>query len=106
SRALVDLEETAWQRVQDVNSTGAFLTVREAARHLQRQGIGGHVVLISSKNVLGPGAEFGAYSASKAAAHQLCKVAALELAADDIRVNMVCPDAVFAQDGVASGLWT
>ena len=62
-------------------------------------------MLISSKNVFGPGAEFAAYSASKAAAHQLCRVAAIEYAKLNVRVNMVNPDAVFGQDGVASGLW-
>ena len=64
------------------------------------------MVLVSSKNVLRPGAEFGAYSASKAGAHQLCKVAALELAPHDIRVNSVTPDAVFSEDEVKSGLWS
>ena len=58
-------------------------------------------MLVSSKNVLGPGAEFGAYSASKAGAHQLCKVAALELAPYGVRVNLVAPDAVFAPGALA-----
>ena len=49
--------------------------------------------------VPGPGA--AAYSASKAAATQLARVAALEWAPDAIRVNIVHPDAVFD-----TGLWT
>jgi len=63
------------------------------------------VVIVSSKNVLAPGAEFGAYSASKSGAHQLGKVAAIEFAEDDIVVNMVCPDAVFGCGDNPSGLW-
>lgn len=106
SAPITELTEDDFRRVMEVNAHGVFLTLREGARHLIRQGTGGHVVLISSKNVFGPGAQFGAYSASKAAAHQLCKVAALELAPHGIRVNMVNPDAVFAQDGVRSGLWS
>jgi rhamnulose-1-phosphate aldolase/alcohol dehydrogenase len=94
-----------WRRVQDVNSTGVFLTVREAARVMRAQGTGGNIVLVSSKNVAAPGAEFAAYSASKAAAAQLAKVAALELAKDGIRVNAVAPDAIFATGETPSGLW-
>src|SRR5204863_9160363 len=62
---------------------------------------GGRVVLIASKNVPAPGPGAAAYSASKAAVTQLARVAALEWAADRIRVNVVHPDAVFD-----TGLWT
>lgn len=94
-----------WRRIQGVNNDGVFLTVREAVRVLRRQGTGGNIVLISSKNVFAPGAEFAAYSTSKAAAAQLAKVAALELAKDGIRVNAVSPDAIFENAGRPSGLW-
>lgn len=105
SAPISDLQAEDWSRVMGVNADGVFHTVKEAARQLVRQGTGGHIVLVSSKNVFGPGAEFAAYSASKAAAHQLCKVAAMELAADGIKVNMINPDAVFEGGGVKSGLW-
>jgi len=62
-------------------------------------------VINSSKNVFGPGKDFGAYSASKAAGHQLGKVAAIELAPHGIRVNMINADAVFAHGDIPSGLW-
>ena len=62
-------------------------------------------ILNSSKNVFGPGADFGAYSASKAGAHQLAKVAAIELAPAGIRVNMINADAVFGDSQRPSGLW-
>ncbi len=105
STPLAELSLADWHQVQEVNSTGVFLTVREAARLLKLQGTGGNIVLISSKNVYAPGAEFAAYSASKAAAAQLGKVAALELAAHGIRVNAVNPDAVFGSAETPSGLW-
>ena len=88
-----------------MNQTGAFLTLKTAGEILYRQKTGGSVVLISSKNVLAPGAEFSAYSASKAGAHQLAKVAALEWASENIAVNLVCPDAVFRDGENSSGLW-
>jgi len=99
------LESADFQRVLDVNLRGAFLTLREGARLLKRQGTGGNVILNSSKNVFGPGADFGAYSASKAAAHQLSKVAAIELASSGVRVNMINADAVFGDEKRPSGLW-
>ena len=94
-----------FDRVLDVNLRGAFIAFAESARRLKNQGTGGNIVLISTKNVLAPGAHFGAYSASKAGAHQLAKVAAIELAEHQVRVNIVAPDAVFSQGEVPSGLW-
>ncbi|MBP1685123.1 MAG: short-chain dehydrogenase/reductase [Deltaproteobacteria bacterium] len=102
---VVDLDQADLDRVMAVNFTGAFLTVREGVRVLRAQGLGGNIIINSSKNVFGPGKDFGAYSASKAAGHQLGKVAAIELAADGIRVNMINADAIFGEEGVASGLW-
>lgn len=103
--AVADLCDADLDRVMAVNFTGAFLTIREGVRALRAQALGGNIVINSSKNVFGPGKDFGAYSASKAAAHQLGKVAAIELAAEGIRVNMINADAIFAEDDVASGLW-
>lgn len=105
SRPLDELESADWQRVLDVNLTGYFHVMREAARLLKEQGTGGNIVAIGSKNTMAPGAEFGAYSASKAAGHQLAKVAALELAKEGVRVNVIAPDAVFGDERNPSGLW-
>jgi len=52
-----------------------------------------------------PGAGFGAYSATKAACHQLGRIASIELAPHGVRVNMVAPDAVFSEGQFKSGLW-
>jgi rhamnulose-1-phosphate aldolase/alcohol dehydrogenase len=95
----------AFRRVIEVNLVGYFLCLREGAQLLRRQGTGGHVIVNSSKNVFAPGADFGTYSASKAGAHQLGKVAALELAGAGIRVNMINADAVFGDASRPSGLW-
>ncbi len=65
--------------------------IKAAIPIFKRQGTGGNIVVISSKNVFDPGPAFGAYSASKAGAHQLSKIAAMELADIGVRVNMVQP---------------
>ena len=103
--AIVDLDPEAFRRVVDVNQTGVLHTLQAGGRVLLAQGTGGSGVLGSSKNVAGPGAHFAAYSASKAGAHQIGRVAALEWADAGIRVNMVCPDAVFGFGDNTSGLW-
>jgi rhamnose utilization protein RhaD (predicted bifunctional aldolase and dehydrogenase)/NAD(P)-dependent dehydrogenase (short-subunit alcohol dehydrogenase family) len=102
---LEDLDPQRFQQVLDVNLMGAFNTIKAAIPAFRRQASGGSIVLISSKNVPDPGASFGAYSASKAGAHQIAKIAALELAQYGVRVNMVNPDAVFGDEAVSSGLW-
>lgn len=100
-----DLDPARFEQVISVNLMGVFNALKAAVPIFRRQGSGGNVVLISSKNVPDPGAAFGAYSASKAGAHQIGKIAALELAELGVRVNMVNPDAVFGDERVTSGLW-
>jgi rhamnulose-1-phosphate aldolase/alcohol dehydrogenase len=102
---LLELEAAVLRKVVDVNFHGYFNVLQAAARVMKRQGTGGNVIVNSSKNVFAPGADFGAYSASKAAGHQLAKVAALELAAAGIRVNLINADAVFGDPKRPSGLW-
>ncbi|MGB0714793.1 MAG: bifunctional aldolase/short-chain dehydrogenase [Phycisphaerae bacterium] len=103
--SLDDMALSSFHRVMNVNVNGYLHVMLEAYRLLVRQGIGGHVVLNSSKNVFSPGKDFGAYSASKAAGHQLGKVAAIEWAEHGIRVNMINADGVFGDDETPSGLW-
>jgi rhamnulose-1-phosphate aldolase/alcohol dehydrogenase len=91
-----------WERSFAVNATGHFLVARETMRVLIRQGIGGSLVFVATKNVMSPGKDFAAYSAAKAAEAQLAKVLALEGAPHGIRSNIINPDAVF-QD---SKLWS
>ncbi len=102
---LVGIDLEAFRRLERVNVEGSLLVLAEVGRHFARQNIGGDVILISTKNVFAPGAGFGAYSATKAAAHQLARIASLEFAPLNVRVNMVAPDAVFSGGAHKSGLW-
>ena len=103
--ALEEMDLARFQLLQRVNTEGALLLLGSAGRRLKQQGTGGDIVLVSTKNVFAPGARFGAYSATKAAAHQLARIASQELAEYDVRVNMVAPDAVFSHGARSSGLW-
>ena len=102
---LQDMDLEAFRRLERVNVEGTLLVLREMARHFEAQGTGGDIILVSTKNVFAPGAKFGAYSATKAAAHQLARIASLEMAEIGVRVNMVSPDAVFSHGARKSGLW-
>jgi rhamnulose-1-phosphate aldolase/alcohol dehydrogenase len=95
------LELADWERSLAVNATAHFLVTRAALRHFRRQGSGGSIVFVATKNVTAPGKDFAAYSASKAAEAQLARVAAIEGGELGVRVNMVNPDAIFG----GSHLW-
>jgi len=102
---LKDIDLDAFRKLEKVNVEGALLTLAETARLFIAQGIGGDIIIISTKNVPSPGAGFGAYSATKAACHQLGRIASIELAQYGVRVNMVAPDGVFSEGKYKSGLW-
>lgn len=94
-----------FQRLERVNVDGTLLTIAEASRQLIAQATGGDMIIISTKNVPSPSAGFGAYSATKAACHQLGRIASIEMAPHGVRVNMVAPDAVFTGGKYKSGFW-
>ncbi|HKB59025.1 MAG TPA: bifunctional aldolase/short-chain dehydrogenase [Gallionellaceae bacterium] len=95
------LKTEEWQQVMRVNLDANLMLLRECHPFLKLAPRGGRVVVIGSKNVPAPGPGAAAYSASKAALHQLARVAALEWGTDNIRINSLHPNAVFD-----TGLWT
>jgi rhamnose utilization protein RhaD (predicted bifunctional aldolase and dehydrogenase)/NAD(P)-dependent dehydrogenase (short-subunit alcohol dehydrogenase family) len=102
---LTELNLANFKTLAKINTEGTLLILSEAGKHFKSQNTGGDIVLVSTKNVFSPGANFGAYSATKAAAHQLARIASLEFAPLGVRVNMVAPDAVFSEGRRKSGLW-
>lgn len=101
SATLGNLDLSQWRKVMAVNVDAVADLFAKVEPFLARSPVGGRVAVIASKNVPAPGKGAAAYSASKAALTQLCRVAALEWAEFGTRVNMVHPDAVFD-----TGLWT
>jgi NAD(P)-dependent dehydrogenase (short-subunit alcohol dehydrogenase family) len=93
--AFDDLTEVQWQEMQKVNVWGCFTAMRSAARLMRKSGNGGRIINVSSIGGLRTAVHNQiAYNASKAAIDSMTKSAALELAADAILVNSVCPGAV------------
>ncbi len=89
----VDETDDGWHSTIAVNATGVFYGMRAAIPALRRAG-GGSIINIAS--IYGPVGAPGyvAYTASKGAVIAMTKVAALEHAADRIRVNAICPGPV------------
>jgi 3alpha(or 20beta)-hydroxysteroid dehydrogenase len=87
------MEETSladFQQVLNVNLIGQFLGIRAVIPSMRKAG-GGSIVNVSSVAGLVGSMQRGAYSASKWGIRGLTKTAALELAVDGIRVNVVHP---------------
>jgi len=84
-----------WHATIDTNLTGTFLTVKHAIPHLRAAG-GGSIIITSSINGTRffslPG--YSCYSTSKAGQVAFAKMAAIELARWDIRVNVILPGGV------------
>ena len=99
--AIAALDGEAWRNVMHVNLDANLMLLRECHPLLKLAPCGARVVVIGSKNVPAPGPGAAAYSASKAALTQLARVAALEWGADNIRINVLHPNAVFD-----TGIWS
>jgi rhamnose utilization protein RhaD (predicted bifunctional aldolase and dehydrogenase)/NAD(P)-dependent dehydrogenase (short-subunit alcohol dehydrogenase family) len=102
---LETMDPQRYAQVMEVNAQGTLHVLQAAASILRAQGTGGSIIVQASKNAFAPGAGFGAYSASKAAALQLTRIAALEFAEFGVRCNAINADAVFGDDAVPSQLW-
>ncbi len=80
----------AWNQMIAINQTGVFLGIRDVGRVMCEQG-SGSIINISSIAGLGGVGRAHAYAASKWAVRGMSKSAALEFAAQGVRVNSVHP---------------
>jgi len=92
--------EHTWDQTLAINLTATQRFMTATIPYL-KLGVNPSILVVGSRNFAAPGPGAAAYSVSKAGITQLARVAALELAADGVRVNVVHPDAVFD-----TALWT
>ncbi len=101
-----DMDAERIHRVFSVNVTGSFMCSREAVRRMSTKhgGGGGAIVNISSiASRLGAPGEYVDYAASKAAVDTLTMGLAKEVAAENIRVNAVCPGVIYTDIHASGG---
>lgn len=103
--AVEDTTLELWNRNVGILATGYFLVSRDAFAVMKRQGLGGSIVFIGSKNALVASGGASAYCSAKAAAVHLARCLALEGAEVGIRANVVNPDAVIRGSRIWGGSW-
>jgi NAD(P)-dependent dehydrogenase (short-subunit alcohol dehydrogenase family) len=91
---LTDTEVEDWDFTFGVLVRGVFLGIKHGARAMKKQGDGGAIINTASVAGLSGGSGPVCYSACKAAVVNLTAAASLELAADRIRVNAICPGGI------------
>jgi rhamnulose-1-phosphate aldolase/alcohol dehydrogenase len=94
-----------WDKLYDILVKGQFLVTQAALAVMRKQGLGGDIVNIVSKNALVAGPNNAGYGSAKAAQLHLSRLSAAELGKDKIRVNTVNPDAVIADSNIWAGGW-
>lgn len=105
SKSIAEHSLEEWDRLYDILVKGQFMVSKEGITILRKQGIGGDIVNIVSKNAVVAGPNNPGYGSAKAAQAHLTRLMAAELGADKIRVNAVNPDAVIADSNIWSGGW-
>jgi rhamnulose-1-phosphate aldolase/alcohol dehydrogenase len=105
SKPLQDHTEKDWDLLYDVLVKGQFLVTQAGVEIMRKQATGGDVLNIVSKNALVSGPNNVGYGSAKAAQLHLSRLNAAELGADQIRVNVVNPDAVIADSKIWEGAW-
>jgi NAD(P)-dependent dehydrogenase (short-subunit alcohol dehydrogenase family) len=87
----LELSETDWDLVMDVNLKGTFFCAQAAARAMVKAERPGAIINLASQSVTGVSPHSTHYSASKGGVVSLTRAMALELAPLRIRVNAIAP---------------
>lgn len=105
SKSIEDTTEKDWDQLYDILVKGSFLTSKEGVRIIRKQGLGGDIVNVASKNALVSGPNNLGYGSAKAAQTHMTRLMAAELGKDGIRVNTVNPDAVIKGSNIWNNGW-
>jgi NAD(P)-dependent dehydrogenase (short-subunit alcohol dehydrogenase family) len=93
AKRITETDEADWDRLMNVNLRGVFLCSKAAVLVMRDYG-GGVIVNVASELGIVGGSEIAAYCASKGGVVLLTKAMAVDHAAENVRVNCVCPGPV------------
>jgi rhamnulose-1-phosphate aldolase/alcohol dehydrogenase len=105
SKSIAEHSIADWDKLYDILVKGQFLVSQVSVATMRKQGFGGDIVNIVSKNSVVAGPNNAGYGSAKAAQAHLTRLLAAELGSDKIRVNTVNPDAVIADSNIWAGGW-
>nr|WP_315153215.1 bifunctional aldolase/short-chain dehydrogenase [uncultured Flavobacterium sp.] len=105
SKSIAEHSLEEWDRLYDILVKGQFIVSKAGIEVMRKQGFGGDIVNIVSKNAVVAGPNNPGYGSAKAAQAHLTRLMSAELGADKIRVNTVNPDAVISDSNIWSGGW-
>ena len=105
SKSLTDHTIADWDNLYNILVKGQFMVSRAGLKVMRKQGLGGDMINIVSKNSVVAGPNNAGYGSAKAAQAHLSRLLAAELGADKIRVNSVNPDAVISDSNIWAGGW-
>ena len=105
SKSIADTSLEDWDLLMNVLSKGQFLLAQKGVEIMRKQGFGGDIVNIVSKNALVAGPKNVGYGTAKAAQMHMSRLMAAELGPDRIRVNVINPDGVIVGSKIWEGEW-
>jgi rhamnulose-1-phosphate aldolase/alcohol dehydrogenase len=105
SKPMEEHTEKDWDLLFDILVKGQFMITQGGVEIMRKQGKGGDIINIVSKNALVSGPNNAGYGSAKAAQLHLSRLNAAELGAEKIRVNVVNPDAVISGSKIWEGAW-
>jgi NAD(P)-dependent dehydrogenase (short-subunit alcohol dehydrogenase family) len=92
--SILETEEDAWDRVQNVNTKGVFLCCKHGIPYLLERGGGSVINVASFVALVGAATSQISYTASKGAVLSLSRELGVQFARQGVRVNALCPGPV------------
>ena len=92
--SILETDEAAWDRVQNVNAKGVYLCCKHGIPYLLERGGGSVINVASFVALVGAATSQISYTASKGAVLSMSRELGVQFARQGVRVNALCPGPV------------